>query len=65
MTEDPDRITIRLAPHDRQLLQRLAAAEDRSLSSLIRVLIRNEAASRGILTGRDPVRPRVVADRPD
>lgn len=56
MSDDPDRLTLRLGPADRKLASQLARLEDRSLSSMIRVLIRDAAAQRGILGAAPRVR---------
>lgn len=49
MRDKPDlRLTFGLTKEDRELLGRLAQAEDRDLSSMLRYLIRRAAAERGI-----------------
>jgi hypothetical protein len=51
------RTNLVLEPDDRRLLQELAGQADRSMSSMVRSLIRSAALERGLLVGAQPSPP--------
>lgn len=54
------RLNILIAPEDHDLLLRLATLTDRTMSAVVRTLIRDEASSRGLVVGAH-AQPEAVA----
>lgn len=50
----PSRFELVLDPDTKTALQRLALAEDRSMGSVVRLLVRQAAISRGLWTPQAP-----------